>query len=112
MTNEGSRHRSCFLLHLKPDRVPDYLAAHEVVWPDMIDALRAAGWANYSLFLREADGLVVGYVETEDFARAQQLVAATAVNERWQAHMATYFDNGGRNPDEGFEHLVEYFHLD
>jgi L-rhamnose mutarotase len=28
----------------------------------MLDALRAAGWTNYSLFLTD-DGLVVGYLE-------------------------------------------------
>jgi len=28
-----------------------------VVWPDMLDALRSAGWHNYSLFLRPDDGL-------------------------------------------------------
>ena len=28
--------RVCFLLHLKADRVEDYLNAHAVVWPDML----------------------------------------------------------------------------
>ena len=109
--------RVCFLLHLKPDRVQDYLSAHEHVWPGMLDALRDAGWHNYSLFVRPDDGLVVGYLETPDFAAAQKAMAATAVNEKWQAGMAQYFlppagSDNGTHPDEAMQPLTEYFHLE
>jgi L-rhamnose mutarotase len=33
---------------------------------------------------------------------------ATDVNERWQAEMAPFFEQG---PDAGFERLDEVFHL-
>ncbi|MEU4431665.1 L-rhamnose mutarotase [Nocardia rhamnosiphila] len=111
--------RVCFLLTLRPERTDDYLAAHATVWPDMLDALRAAGWTNYSLFLRPEDGLVVGYLETPDFARAQAAMAATEVNTRWQATMAEYFQapavvpgEPGARPDQTMHRLTEYFHLD
>lgn len=111
--------RVCFLLALRPERVEDYLAAHATVWPDMLAALRTAGWTNYSLFLRPEDGLVVGYLETPDFARAQAAMAATEVNTRWQATMAEYFQpptvsrgEPGARPDETMYRLTEYFHLD
>lgn len=105
--------RVCFLLQLKPDRVQDYLAAHQHVWADMLEALTAAGWRNYSLFVREGDGLVVGYLETDDFAAAQRRMAETEVNARWQAGMAEYFLSGDEaNPDEQMRPLTEYFHLD
>ncbi|MET0702621.1 MAG: L-rhamnose mutarotase [Mycobacterium sp.] len=104
--------RVCFLLHLKPDRVADYLAAHQDVWPEMLDALSAAGWRNYSLFTRESDGLVVGYLETDDFALAQQRMAETEINTKWQAGMAQYFVDGDRaDPDAQMTPLTEYFHL-
>jgi L-rhamnose mutarotase len=113
MKHTTETERVCFLLHLKPDRVEDYLNAHAVVWPDMLDALRSAGWHNYSLFLRPDDGLVVGYLETDDFAAAQKRMAATNVNDRWQAGMAQYFQNPeGANPDQAMQQLAEYFHLD
>jgi L-rhamnose mutarotase len=104
--------RVCFLARVRPGRLEEYRARHEAVWPEMRDALRDAGWRNYSLFLT-ADGLLVGYLETGDFAKAQQRMAETAVNERWQAEMAPYFEDldGGR-PDEGFRRISEIFHLD
>ncbi|WP_199255426.1 L-rhamnose mutarotase [Mycolicibacterium mengxianglii] len=111
MPQSPGSQRVCFLLHLKPDRVDDYLAAHEHVWPEMLDALRAAGWHNYSLFVRPEDGLVIGYLETPDFAAAQQGMAATEVNAKWQAGMAQFFDNDGAHPDETMRPLTEYFHL-
>ncbi|MGW5383492.1 L-rhamnose mutarotase [Nocardia sp. NPDC003963] len=110
--------RVCFVLTLRPERIDDYLAAHTAVWPDMLDALRSAGWTNYSLFLRPEDGLVVGYLETPDFAQAQAAMAATGVNARWQATMAEYFRPPttrvaqGARPDETMHRLTEYFHLD
>lgn len=102
--------RVCFLLQLKPDRVRDYLKAHETVWPDMLNALTDAGWRNYSLFVREGDGLVVGYCETDDFAMAQKRMDETDVNARWQAGMAQYFDDAA-TPDGPITPLHHYFHL-
>jgi L-rhamnose mutarotase len=78
----------------------------------MTTALRAAGWTNYSLFLT-SDGLLIGYLETDDFAAAQQQMAATEVNTRWQADMAEFFDGiGDLRPDEGFRRIDEIFHLE
>ncbi|WP_088286490.1 L-rhamnose mutarotase [Kineosporia sp. A_224] len=104
--------RYCFLLQVRPDRLEEYAAAHERVWPDMLRALAATGWRNYSLFLRD-DGLLVGYVESPDLAAAQAAMAATEVNARWQAEMAGFFVGlDGRGPDEGFLLLREVFNLD
>jgi L-rhamnose mutarotase len=74
-------------------------------------ALRDSGWHNYSLFLR-ADGLLIGYVESDDLEAAQKAMAATEVNARWQAQMTEFFaGNDGRPPDESFQLLPEIFHL-
>ena len=100
--------RVCFLLRVAPERLDEYKERHRNVWPEMRDALREAGWGNYSLFLRD-DGLLVGYVETEDFAAAQRAMAATEVNDRWQSEMAAFF---GERADAGLVRLEEVFHLD
>jgi len=103
--------RVCFLLHVRPERLDEYKARHRSVWPEMLDALRASGWGNYSLFLA-ADGLLVGYVEVEDFEAAIAAMEATDVNARWQAEMAEFFElPSGERPDTGFTRLPEIFHL-
>jgi L-rhamnose mutarotase len=60
--------RVCFVLQVKPERLREYKERHRTVWPEMLAALRESGWSNYSLFLRP-DGMLVGYLETEDFER-------------------------------------------
>ena len=32
--------RVCFLLKVKPERLQEYAARHEAVWPEMLEALR------------------------------------------------------------------------
>lgn len=104
--------RVCFLLQIRPDKLQEYLAAHEVVWPEMLDALRRTGWHNYSLFVRKPDGLVVGYLETDDYEAAQQAMDAQEINLKWQAVMGQYFTlPDGARPDDGSVRLTEYFHL-
>ena len=103
--------RVCFLLQVRPDRLEEYRARHRAVWPEMLDALRRAGWRNYSLFARD-DGLLVGYLETDDFAAAQRGMEETDVNARWQTEMAEFFElDAGERPDTGFTRLQEIFHL-
>lgn len=100
-----------FLLKVRADKLDEYKKHHENVWPEMLDALSAAGWHNYSLFLRP-DGLLFGYFETpHSLEHAQSLMANQEVNTRWQEFMAPYFDANAR-PDEMFQELEEVFHLD
>ncbi|MDD9208040.1 L-rhamnose mutarotase [Georgenia sp. 10Sc9-8] len=104
--------RYCLLSRIKPERIEEYRARHAAVWPEMLEALHECGWRNYSLFLAP-DGLLVGYVESEDLDAAQRAMAATAVNARWQAEMAELFDDAGgeRRPDEQFVRLEPVFNL-
>jgi hypothetical protein len=48
--------RYCLLGHVDASRLDEYREAHGAVWPELLEALRDAGWRNYSLFLRN-DGL-------------------------------------------------------
>ena len=104
--------RVCFLLKVRAEKVDAYRARHAEVWPEMLDALRATGWRNYSLFLRR-DGLLVGYVETDDFAKAREEMKAHPVNARWQAEMSPFFEEmGDGGADDAMIPLAEVFHLD
>jgi len=104
--------RICFQLQVNPDTMDDYVARHADVWPEMRDALIAAGWRNYSLFV-SGNGTLTGYLECEDFAAAKAAMEATEVNSRWQAEMAPLFAGlNGARPDEQMLPLAEIFHLD
>jgi L-rhamnose mutarotase len=103
--------RYCFNLRVNPDLIDEYTAAHQQVWPEMQEALLATGWRNYSLFLR-GDGLLIGYVESDDLAAAQRAMDATTVNERWQREMARFFvGTDGKPADQAFVLVPEVFHL-
>ena len=104
--------RYCFLLQVRSELLDEYRERHAAVWPEMLRALEAAGWRNYSIFARP-DGLLVGYVESEDLDAALRAMAATDVNARWQAAMSRYFAHPhGRPADESFQLLDEVFHLE
>ena len=109
--------RVCFTSRVRADRLDEYIERHQAVWPGMQAALAQAGWNNYSLFLT-GDGLLIGYLETEDFEAARAAMARTEVNAAWQAEMAEFFEGGGQRqqaqqrPDEGFRRISEIFHLD
>ena len=79
--------RVCFLGRVRPDRLAEYRERHAAVWPEMLDALRRPAGRNYSLFLT-GDGLLIGYLETDDYAAALDRMAQAPVNGRWQAEMA------------------------
>ena len=96
--------RVCWTMRVRPEKLDEYKARHREVWPEMLQALRETGWGNYSLFLTD-DGLLIGYLETEDFAAAQAAMDAMDVNTRWQAEMAAFLVPPLRR-------IEEVFHLD
>jgi L-rhamnose mutarotase len=104
--------RICFVLRVRPERLEEYKQRHANVWPEMLNALRETGWRNYSLFLRP-DGLLIGYLETDDFERARSEMAKKEVNTRWQNEMAPFFTSTPDvKPDAAAVPLEEVFHLD
>jgi L-rhamnose mutarotase len=104
--------RVCFLLKVRQDKLGEYKERHARVWPEMQAALRASGWHNYSLFLRP-DGLLVGYLEADDFEKCRATMKQQPVNARWQREMAPLFESlDGATADDAFFPLDEVFHLD
>jgi L-rhamnose mutarotase len=100
--------RSAFVLHVKPDRIDEYVEVHAHVWPEMLQALRDAGIRNYSIFRSGTD--VFGYFESDDLDRAAAHMEAQEVNARWQDAMAELLEQ--RVPDAGPQALEEIFRLD
>jgi L-rhamnose mutarotase len=100
--------RTGFVLQVRPDRIEEYVAAHRAVWPEMLDALRAAGIHNYTIF--RAQNTVFGYFEAPDLEAAERYLAAQEVCTRWQDTMADLLEE--RVSDGGPQPLEQIFRLD
>jgi L-rhamnose mutarotase len=100
--------RSAFILHVRPDRIDEYVRAHAEVWPEMLQALSEAGIRNYSIFRAGTD--VFGYFESDDLEHAARHMAAQPVSSRWQDRMAPLLSE--RVPDAGPPALGQIFRLD
>lgn len=74
--------KHCFILRIDPVHMEEYLRVHEELWPEMAIALRDSGYGNYSVFA-DRSGLIVAYVETEDFDGMIAAMQATDVNRRF-----------------------------
>jgi L-rhamnose mutarotase len=100
--------RRGFVLHVKPEQVDAYVAAHGAVWPELLEALSAAGIRNYTIF--RAENAMFGYFETDDLERAERYLASQEVSTRWQDAMAELLVD--RVPDGGPPPLEEIFRLE
>jgi len=102
--------RVAFTMKLLPGAEAEYRRRHAAVWPEMLEALRAAGCRDYSIYQRDHD--LFGVFEVDDFERFRALMGASEVNARWQADMASLIDPC-TDPATGFHRrLLEVFRLD
>lgn len=74
--------RICFTFDIYPGREAEYKRRHDEIWPELVDAIKESGFANYSLFRR--DQTIVAYVECHpDVATAFEKLGAYEANARW-----------------------------
>ena len=78
--------RVCFTMRVDPQHLDTYVAMHANTWPELLDGLHRTGWENYSLFLR-ADGFLIGYVESSDWARSSREMQELPVSPLWSIEM-------------------------
>ncbi|HWU47672.1 MAG TPA: L-rhamnose mutarotase [Humibacter sp.] len=110
MTPTAHAERVCFTLRVRADRLDEYRARHEAVWPEMLREIQASGRRNYSIFLRD-DGLLIGYFETDDLAGSDGYLAASPTAGRWEAEMSEFFEGLDGRPDQGFTRIPQIFNL-
>lgn len=80
--------RACFTFTIKPGQEAEYQRRHDEIWPEMVHALKASGFSNYTLFRRGTT--ICAYVECHpDRDTAFAAMGATEVNKRWQ----TWFED-------------------
>ena len=99
-----------FAMKLLPGAEAEYRRRHAAVWPEMLEALRAAGARDYSIYLHGDD--LFGVLEVGDFDRFRKMMDEAPINAAWQAEMAALIDPC-IDPTTGFHRrLDEVFRLD
>lgn len=83
----GTFERGMFALVVDPERIAEYDARHASPWPEMMAALDASGFHNYSGFRRGSHVVYVGEF-FPDMATAVSAIGATDVNTRWSDSFA------------------------
>ncbi len=92
-----------FVARLRPDRIADYIEAHNNFAPELRAKYRAAGIHQIRLFL-SGEQLFM-YVEADDYEKAKAALAEDPLDRRWQQEV-------GPMKEFDFQPLTEIFRLD
>jgi L-rhamnose mutarotase len=84
-----------FRMRLKPGCRDEYCRRHDAIWPDLVDALKAAGISDYSIHHDPETDALFATLWREDGHRMDALPTQD-VMRRWWAAMAPLMET---NPD-------------
>ncbi len=79
--------RMGMVIGIKPEMIADYKRLHPAVWPQVLAQIKTSNIQNYSIFLREPENLLFGYLEYHgsDFAADMARMAADEKTQEWWA---------------------------
>jgi L-rhamnose mutarotase len=99
-----------WVLEVRPGHEEEYKKRHDEIWPEMLEALTAAGIRNYNIFRH---GLTLfGYFETDDLRTTQAILAESEVNAKWGEWMGPIM-KVEVDPVTSFPYLLPIqFHMD
>ena len=71
------------LIKVKLEKLAEYKALHEDVWPGVLEMIRKCNIRNYSIFLR--DGMLFSYFEYhgDDYEADMAKMAADPTTQKW-----------------------------
>lgn len=98
-----------FRMQLKPSKLAEYIAAHDAIWPDLVDLLHDAGISDYSIF-HDADSNALFATLTLADDNRRDALPDHPVMKRWWDAMAPLMET---NPDNSPREwpLERVFHL-
>jgi L-rhamnose mutarotase len=101
--------RVCFTFDIYEGMIAEYEKRHDEIWPELVIAINASGFKNYSIFRR---GLTaVGYMEcVPDKATAFAKLGTFEVNAKWSKWFEDIIVNLVDNKGNLIE-LTEIWHL-
>ena len=92
---------------VKPGMEERYRQEHEHIWPEVLEGITRFGIHSYSIFMQGRE--LYSYFEVEDLEKTGAMAAADPDNQRWQVHMADFFDVGPGIQDGSTVYPVEVF---
>ncbi|MBI3819085.1 MAG: L-rhamnose mutarotase [Planctomycetes bacterium] len=103
------------VIGLRPERFEDYKKLHAAAWPEILDAIHAAGLRNYSIYRHE--GFLFAYFEyhgpdAEFDRRMRDLTNAPRMREWWNLTEPMQIPDAARRKGEWWMNLEELFHAD
>lgn len=90
--------RVVMLQRLKPDRVDEYVDAHDDVPDAVTDAMDRGGVHSFRLYVRDA--ISVGYIEVEDFEAYTDTYLADEECREWERYVDRFKRTGVDVDDE------------
>ena len=78
--------RLCFTFELAPGMEEEYERRHSSVWPEVVSAIKDAGFSNYSIFRLGRE--MIGYAECEPtVAIAMAKLESAEATARWSRYI-------------------------
>ncbi len=93
---------------VKPGMEERYRQEHANIWPEVLEGITRFGIRNYSIFMHGRE--LYSYFEVEDLQKTMAMASADPDNQRWQVHMADFFDVGPGMQDGSTVYPVEIFY--
>jgi L-rhamnose mutarotase len=101
--------RIAFRMRVHPGKIEEYKKRHDDIWPELAQALKAAGVSDYSIWHDpQTDCLFATLIRTADHTMAD--LPQTDANRRWWDFMADIMDYNEDGTPVVVD-LVQVFHL-
>ncbi|WP_276253110.1 L-rhamnose mutarotase [Halomontanus rarus] len=110
VADDTDHDRVAMIQHLDPDRVDEYLEAHENVPDAVAEQMRASGVETFELFVE--DDISVGYLEVEDFERYVAEYSENPECEKWEREVGEYKRSGVETDDAEIPTMDHVWSLD
>jgi len=77
------------VIKINPENRKEYIDIHKNPWPEMLEAIRDAGFVNELIWYFEDQSII--YLECEDFDACNAKLRLTEVCKKWDAEMVPRF---------------------
>lgn len=97
-----------FTMRLLPGQADEYERRHDVIWPELVNALKDAGVSDYSIFIQGQTLFAVLHLSDDNHF---DILSKNLVVQRWWRYMSDIMET---HPDHApmTEDLRRVFHMD